>query len=127
MVERKVGKAVRIPDDFHATLTRLAKRDATSVQTLLVELATEGLRARAAARATPDARATERRLIGATLPADVLKPGSTLRIEASGVAVVPPGEGRGVGLLRIADETCRHPVSRRIGTGCGACGKDAIR
>jgi hypothetical protein len=101
--QRKLGKAVRIAEDVHSALARRAKRNRSSVQAELDAVARIGLLVDPA-RQTESARQAR-----ATTEARTL---TTVKISG----------GRDQ-----ADEPCRHPVGRRIGTGCGACGKDPIR
>jgi hypothetical protein len=33
----------------------------------------------------------------------------------------------GVSALAATQSLCQHPINRRIGTGCGVCGKDPVK
>jgi hypothetical protein len=33
----------------------------------------------------------------------------------------------GVGALAATQSLCKHPINRRIGTGCAECGKDPVK
>jgi hypothetical protein len=45
---------------------------------------------------------------------------------AAGVGVTKANR-KAIAESAAARAKCRHPINRRIGTGCGACGKDPVK